>query len=900
MRVERLSLTNFKCYGEVDLSLSTGVTVVHGVNGSGKSTLLEAVFFALYGSKALDDRALADVITTGEDGASVTLWFRHAGAEYRIERRLSRRDDRAVTTKCVLEGPEGTVDGARDVRAFVTDLLRMDATAFVNCAYVRQGEVNKLIHASPGERQDMIDDLLQLGALESYRERASEARLGVSDVLDEVRGEAATLDEQIEAKEEKSLHDRLNGLETKRSDVVTEIERFEEQRENAIETRDSAQDVLDTHEEIREELEDLDERIETLREKITETESDREEAAERLSDLRSRREDVSDRIESLRSALEGDLPDEDAIEARLAELDDREESLRSSLEDTRVEITERTGTIESLRETAAELEEEAETSRSDAESLAETLAADRETIEERSEKLAELDEDIEDARARFEDAPVDPSSVDDHLSTVRERESERREELTELTTELATVESAIEEAEELLEAGKCPECGQPVEDSPHVNDLAEERERRETLAAERDELEAELETLAERIERAESLAETARRIDRLEDQRESLSQLLEEKRETVEDKVQQRESLIDSAEDAEATATENRERAASIEDEIETLREELGEYNERLAALRETREQVETLRSERATRAEIDREIETVRERRADWKTMNEERRAQLSDARDRRSELEAEFDDDRVEAARENLADARSYIERVDEKLDELRGERDDLQNAIGAVENELEELESLRERREAVADRMEALESLHADARTLQDTYETLRAELRQRNVETLERLLNETFELVYQNDSYAGIDLDGSYQLTVYQKDGEALDPEQLSGGERALFNLSLRCAIYRLLAEGVDGAAPLPPLILDEPTVFLDAGHVGQLVSLVESMRELGVEQIVLVSHDEELVGAADDLVHVEKDATTNRSTLAHRDALDLVDGLPAAGRAGSGD
>jgi exonuclease SbcC len=89
--------------------------------------------------------------------------------------------------------------------------------------------------------------------------------------------------------------------------------------------------------------------------------------------------------------------------------------------------------------------------------------------------------------------------------------------------------------------------------------------------------------------------------------------------------------------------------------------------------------------------------------------------------------------------------------------------------------------------------------------------------------------------------------------------------------------------LRCAIYRLLAEGIEGAAPLPPLILDEPTVFLDAGHVSRLLDLVETMRDRGVEQIVLVSHDEELVGAADDLVRVSKDPTTNRSTVEHREA-----------------
>jgi exonuclease SbcC len=213
-----------------------------------------------------------------------------------------------------------------------------------------------------------------------------------------------------------------------------------------------------------------------------------------------------------------------------------------------------------------------------------------------------------------------------------------------------------------------------------------------------------------------------------------------------------------------------------------------------------------------------------------------------------------------------------------VAEKLDDLEAERSDLQERVGALRNEIEELEALRERRAALAATVERLDSLYDEAERLQEMYGRLRAELRQRNVETLERMLNETFDLVYQNDSYSHIELDGEYRLTVYQKDGESLEPDQLSGGERALFNLSLRSAIYRLLAEGIEGAAPMPPLILDEPTVFLDSGHVSQLVALIEHMRDLGVEQILVVSHDEELVGAADDLVTVRKDATTNRSSV----------------------
>ncbi|AGB15791.1 ATPase involved in DNA repair [Halovivax ruber XH-70] len=885
MRVTDVRLENFKCYEEADLDLSSGITVVHGVNGSGKSTLLEAIFFALYGSKALDDRTLDDVVTTGAETTAVELGFTHEGEAYRIERRLKRRDERTSTTKCVLDGPDGTVDGARDVRGYVTSLLRMDATAFVNCAYVRQGEVNKLIHASPAERQDMIDDLLQLGALEAYRERANEARLGVSDVLDEVRGEAATLDEQIEDKRDADLHDRLNELETKRGDVEEDIEHFEAQRERAVETRDDAREVLETHEERRAEIESLDEEIESLQAKIEATESDRTDASERIADLDSTRSDLETRRTSILSDLS--IEDVTAIEDRLDELDERDDDLGDELADVRVSISETSGAVDQHEEKAEALADDATEAREQAAELEADIEAARETIEERESALADLDDEIEDERAAFEDVPIEFGDAATHRDELRECADELAAEIADLVAERTALESAIEDAEALLEACKCPECGQPVEGAPHVSDLSDRRAKLESLESELAELREEQSDLEERIERAESLRESEQAVERLRDNRETTEQLLSEKRESVAEKVDQCEQLRADAEEAEREAERHREQATERAADVEEHRSRLGEINAKRADLRSERESLETAQELSAQIEDCEETIERLRERRADWETMNDERREQLSTARDRRAELEAALDEERLETATEDLERAEEYIEQVDEKLETLRERRSELQSAIGAVENELEELESLVDRREAVEQRLESLAEVYDEAETLQETYATLRSELRQRNVETLDRLLNETFDLVYQNDTYAGIDLDGSYQLTVYQKDGAALDPEQLSGGERALFNLSLRCAIYRLLAEGVEGAGPLPPLILDEPTVFLDAGHVGQLITLVETMRDLGVEQILLVSHDEELVGAADELVHVETDPTTNRSSLSKRAHLDQL-------------
>ncbi|QRV15555.1 DNA double-strand break repair ATPase Rad50 [Haloterrigena salifodinae] len=882
MRVDRVRLLNFKCYGEADLGLERGVTVVHGVNGSGKSTLLEAVFFALYGSKALDDRTLDDVITTGEEEAEIELWFTHDSREYHVERRLKLRGDRATTTKCVLEMPTETVEGARDVRREVTELLRMDAEAFVNCAYVRQGEVNKLIHASPSDRQDMIDDLLQLGALEEYRERASDARLGVKTVLDGQREVLEDLRKQVEQKEAKDLHERLNGLESRRTDVREEIDRFEEQREQARQTLETAADVLERHEETREEIERLDEEIEDLRSKVSETERKRENAKDEIRDLESQREELADEREEL--LAEVNLEDaengtgDEAVEDRIEDLEARDEDLRDELEEVRVAITETNGEIERLREEADDLEAQAEQARADADDLESKLEADEEAITDREGKLEELDEQIEAARERFADAPVDFGDAAEHLESLERERDELIDEIGDVTADIRTVENAIEEGERLLEEGKCPECGQPVEDSPHVDVLEEKREERDELEERRDDLEAERDELDDQIERAEDLREAERRVDRLAENRENIEQLLAEKRETLEERREQRDQLREEATEYEDEAAEKRAQADDREEEVAEHRGELGAINTERGDIKESLESLRRIAEIDDERAELAAEIENRRERRDDWQTMNDERRETLSSKRERKRDLESEFDEERIETARGDKENAEQYIAKVDDKLEELEETRTEIQNAIGAAERELEELEELRDRLEAIEERCERLESLYDEAETLQATYADLRAELRQRNVETLERLLNETFDLVYQNDSYAGIDLDGEYRLTVYQKDGEALEPEQLSGGERALFNLSLRCAIYRLLAEGVEGSAPMPPLILDEPTVFLDSGHVTQLVSLVESMRDLGVEQIVVVSHDEELVGAADSLVRVEKDATSNRSRL----------------------
>jgi exonuclease SbcC len=103
---------------------------------------------------------------------------------------------------------------------------------------------------------------------------------------------------------------------------------------------------------------------------------------------------------------------------------------------------------------------------------------------------------------------------------------------------------------------------------------------------------------------------------------------------------------------------------------------------------------------------------------------------------------------------------------------------------------------------------------------------------------------------------------------------------VSPDVASGGEKALLNLALRAGIYRTIAEAhtkTTTSTTLPPLILDEPTTYLDTHHVSQLKTFISQVTNWNMNQVIIVSHDETLVDSADTSYHVQKH-TNSRSTV----------------------
>jgi exonuclease SbcC len=246
----------------------------------------------------------------------------------------------------------------------------------------------------------------------------------------------------------------------------------------------------------------------------------------------------------------------------------------------------------------------------------------------------------------------------------------------------------------------------------------------------------------------------------------------------------------------------------------------------------------------------------------------------------ERVKQLEGKLQGSRFEDLQLKRTKLEEYQANLSEKIRQITAVKDAFLKEAGMVENSLKRRNVLKDELKALENRQLYLETVYNNAEELENMYMRVRADMRARNIGALSALLNEMFSFMYTNNAYSHIELDSEYNLTVYRKDGTPLEPKLLSGGERAIFNLVLRCAIYRLLALGFGGdrADGLPPMILDEPTVFLDRGHINQLLKLIDLMRNKGVGQIIVVSHDESLIDSADHVFQVEKDPLTNMSSV----------------------
>lgn len=174
-RLEVSGFTSFKEHTEIDFNGSDFFALV-GATGSGKSSIIDAMCFALYGSvPRYDNRNLvAPVISHGKVEAKVLLDFSIEGKDYTAVRVVRRSGKGATTKEARLEaGGEVLAGNADEVTEQVARLVGLSFEHFTRCVVLPQGEFARFLHDKPGERQDLVVKLLNLGIYERMRQAAT-------------------------------------------------------------------------------------------------------------------------------------------------------------------------------------------------------------------------------------------------------------------------------------------------------------------------------------------------------------------------------------------------------------------------------------------------------------------------------------------------------------------------------------------------------------------------------------------------------------------------------------------------------------------------------------------------------------------------------------------------------
>ena len=95
IRIKQLTMQNFKCFRDKDITFDSDITTIRGRNGEGKTTIADAILWCLFG-KNTQGQSDFDLKTHGEDGKPIPH------LDHSVEMELSA-DDSIVTLKRTLK-----------------------------------------------------------------------------------------------------------------------------------------------------------------------------------------------------------------------------------------------------------------------------------------------------------------------------------------------------------------------------------------------------------------------------------------------------------------------------------------------------------------------------------------------------------------------------------------------------------------------------------------------------------------------------------------------------------------------------------------------------------------------------------------------------------------------------
>ena len=897
MILNKIKLEDFISHKKTELELGYGINVVVGPNGAGKTSILDGILFALFNDSSSRGKK-ENLINSRAKKCRVELGFTEGGIGYDVEWVMERKGSaRGALFRLAGEKKNLLVRGGeRSVVPEIQKVLGIDKNMFLQSVYVRQGEIEKLVTARPGDRKELISRLLGVeeldkawngmkAVIQAYvnRQIALEAELARKPVVDQQRYDAEAKSKELR-KLLGSKRKELAGLESDLKSLEAVLDELDAKKKDF--------DRFDRERGL------IEQRIGTLESKLI---AEKEELAKAVS------------AAEIVSKLEADvnrLPFLDAYVSGLAE--------KWNLEVKRSALQEKLDEIGGLRKALEEngkghelfLEKESLLSeknrkRKEYEGSDAALAKAKKHLEKGEKEEKKRKDYLTIELEKCSSCLGESVSVDNVAVVVERAKAQLEVEAKELDTKVTETASAIsvlnqriKELDENLskfsgeaEAKACPTCDtelppervsqlvvkysseRSAADEKVValgRDLLEARGQRElvygrkrevdgisaerlgSLAAELAELEKEVAGEELEVSRLEKQAELLKAVDKDLERFEGEKLACEEAHrefELAKRRLDRLPSIEEIEVEKEPLTLALEEIAKRLKVSVEQLGYEPEKPQEELAQLRQKKE-------------EFDLNVSVAR-RKSEYESSVASTLKQLSDDRDAHSKTVRAIDGLGYyeEAHRARQDQFKQKGKEVKELTAIIIATEQDRVHADDEARKCGVELKAL----EAKAAEKKLVDGYISVLGKVRDAYgkDGIQKMIRARARPLLEKTTRDLFERF--NLAYSDIKIDDDYNISVIGPSGEQ-DIDQISGGERVALAIALRLAIAQVLSGRIE------TVIMDEPTTHLDEERRKELVNILNSFfREGGriIPQMLIITHHSEIEEVADVVYSVKK-------------------------------
>ena len=897
MILNKIRLEDFISHKKTELELGYGINVVVGPNGAGKTSILDGISFALFSDSSSRGKK-ENLINSRADKCKVGLAFTEGGIGYEVEWIMERKGT-AHGSLFRLDGGKKNLlvrGGERSVVPEVQKILGIDKNMFMQSVYVRQGEIEKLVTARPGDRKELISRLLGVEDLDrawngmktviqTYvnSQIKLEAELARKPIVEKQR-------DQAEART-KELSILLASKKKKLFALESELKNLEADSEKlAAKKKDF--DKLDKERGL------IGQRIENLEGKLKKAEEELRKAVSAAEILSSLEESVN-RLPFLDAYVNG-LVEKNSLELKKSALQTKLDEL-TSLKTT---LEENAKDHELFLEKEKQLTEK-KAGRKEFEGSDLALAKAKKELAKCEKEEKRRNERLNCEIAKYSAALEESVSVDNIglvLDKVKKRLEEKAKEfdikVKNNATAIGVLNQRLKELDENLlkfssvgEVKACPTCD--TELSPErVTQLVSK------YTLERRVANADVITLNSDSQKAErqreQVYEKKKQIDSLDPERlESLTlELAEASNEVAGEKLEiskfEKQTEMLEAIDKELAFVEGEKRAfdysyreyelakrqldkmpseETIEKEKKPLMVALQEVAIKLAVSveklgYEPKAPQEELVRLRKKKEEYDQNL-PIANRKAEYESSVTLTSKELEDCRNAYSETTRALEDLDYDE-KEHATKQDGYKNKSQEVKNFTADIAATEQAKIGAEDEargHREELEVL----EAKVAEKKMVDNYIIVLNKIRDAYgkDGIQKMIRARARPLLEKTTRDLFERF--NLAYSDIKIDDDYNISVIGPSGEQ-DIDQISGGERVALAIALRLAIAQVLSGRIE------TVIMDEPTTHLDEERRKELVNILNSFfREGGriIPQMLIITHHSEIEEVADVVYSVKK-------------------------------